>query len=157
MQTTNVCVTFEARIFLQSNYYHQNRFIITWSFKRMKKILIVDDFPSHRGMFKLVVGSTGAKIEEAHNGQEALAILESHSFDAVVTDIEMPAMNGYDLIKNIRSKSAYSTLPIVVISGHSVDKQFLEEFGVKKCISKPFNRETLAKEIFEIFDASDSE
>lgn len=117
----------------------------------MKKLLLVDDFPSHRGMFKLIISKIGATVVEAQNGHDALVKLASDTFDAIVTDLEMPSMNGYDLIKHIRNQEHLGQVPIVVISGNKADWQRLEEFGVKKCICKPFNRETLAEEIQQVF------
>lgn len=81
-----------------------------------KKILLVEDSPFFQKVEQSYLESGGYQVVLAANGLEALEILASEKIDLVLTDIQMPLLNGYELLKKIRQKPAYDTIPIVAIS-----------------------------------------
>lgn len=90
-----------------------------------------------------IISDTLTKLESnfltAGNGQEALEILSDNKVDIVVTDINMPVMNGLDMIESIRK--LYPTLPVIVMSAHTETEYIkrAEELGVKNYLIKPFD------------------
>lgn len=90
-----------------------------------------------------IISDTLIKLEStfftAKNGQEALAILKEKKVDVVVTDINMPTMNGLDMIEKM--KSLYPSIPVIVMSAHT-EMEFIEKtqaLGVKEYLVKPFD------------------
>lgn len=81
-----------------------------------RKILLVEDSPFFQKVEQSYLESGGYQVALAANGLEALAILASEKIDVVLTDIQMPLLNGYELLKKIRQKPAYDDIPIVAIS-----------------------------------------
>lgn len=81
-----------------------------------KKILLVEDSPFFQKVEQSYLESGGYQVALAANGLEALEILASEKIDVVLTDIQMPLLNGYELLKKIRQNPAYDTIPIVAIS-----------------------------------------
>ncbi|WP_421133299.1 response regulator [Alteromonas sp. A079] len=81
-----------------------------------KKILIVDDSPSIRQMVEVTLQSEGYDITVAVDGQNALDICQDNTFDFVLTDVNMPNMDGITLVKSLRAMGAFSSTPIVVLT-----------------------------------------
>lgn len=81
-----------------------------------KKILLVEDSPFFQKVEQSYLNSGGYQVALAANGLEALEILASEKIDVVLTDIQMPLLNGYELLKKIRQKTAYDGIPVVAIS-----------------------------------------
>src|SRR5258708_34009660 len=82
-------------------------------------ILIVDDSPAMRAFVRRVLELSGLPVETwsgAGNGEEALAVAAAHSIDAVLTDINMPVMDGEEFVRRFRAQPAYSELPVIVVS-----------------------------------------
>ena len=82
-------------------------------------ILIVDDSAMMRMMIKRAVGLSGVAISEIHeaaNGQDALAVLEAHPIAAVFTDLNMPVMNGTELLRQIAARSCWNHIVRVIVS-----------------------------------------
>lgn len=84
----------------------------------MSTLLIVDDDPSLRFMMRLIFERAGYEVVEAGNGGVALERLNETRPDAVITDLMMPVMDGFGLIRRLRSNPDTSTIPIVVVSGN---------------------------------------
>ena len=87
----------------------------------------------------------GYEVIEAADGEEALGILDGSSVDMVITDITMPGMSGIELIRRIRSRSQYQSLPLVVLSTVDEDKSLREgrQAGATGWVVKPFQPEEL--------------
>ncbi len=111
----------------------------------MATILAVDDSPSIRQMVKLVLGTSGHAVTEACDGSEGLAKATAQKFDLVLTDLNMPVMNGIDMIRGLRKMPAMNGVPIVFISTESDDgaKQEARAAGATGWITKPFKPEQL--------------
>jgi len=110
-----------------------------------KKILTVDDSPSVRQMVKLTLSSAGYDILEAGNGMEGLNSAKGTTVDMVVTDLNMPLMNGLGLIRELRKLPAYRGVPILFLTTES-DAEMKKEAkaaGATGWITKPFQQDQL--------------
>src|SRR4030065_2648211 len=97
-----------------------------------KSVLIVDDCDTTRKLLSYIVRERGFKIVGASNGIEALEILATTPIDIVLTDLNMPQMDGYELSRSLRRQEAYKDLPIVMITTEAseADKKLGREAGV---------------------------
>ncbi len=82
------------------------------------RILFVDDLPDTREVFKLAFGIQGHQTHLASNGREAVEAVRADSFDAVIIDVEMPEMNGFDAVKNIRQLEFGRSVPIIMFTAY---------------------------------------
>jgi two-component system chemotaxis response regulator CheY len=112
----------------------------------MKTILTVDDSSSVRQMVKITLTSAGYAVVEACDGKDGLAKAKSHSVNLVITDLNMPVMNGLEFIRSLRQMPAYRGVPIVFLTTESDDsmKQEAKAAGATGWITKPFKPEQLA-------------
>ena len=119
------------------------------------KILIVDDFSTMRRIIKNLLRDLGfTNTAEADDGQTALPMLQNGKFDFLVTDWNMPGMQGIDLLKNVRADPNLSDLPVLMVTAESKRDQIVEaaEAGVNGYIVKPFTAATLKEKIDKIFE-----
>ena len=84
-----------------------------------KKIMTVEDSTSLREMISFVIQEAGYDVVEAKDGQDALAKLKNSPVDMVITDLNMPLMNGIELTKSLRSTQTYKFVPIVFLTTES--------------------------------------
>jgi DNA-binding response OmpR family regulator len=91
----------------------------------MKKVLIVDDDPDIRTLYRLVLHQEGLDVIEAENGQEALAKIKAETPALVLLDIMMPDMDGYEVCRRLRSDPHTAALPVLMFSakGSSADRK----------------------------------
>lgn len=111
-------------------------------------VLIVDDSPAMRKLIRRVLMLSGLELSQcldAGNGQEALELLRAHWVDIVLTDINMPVMNGEQLLKEISSDALLETIPVLVISTDRTEArlQRMMALGARDYVTKPFLPETL--------------
>jgi len=109
-------------------------------------ILIVDDSILMRTALKRsieMVGIETASISEASNGKEALEVLETNPVDLILTDINMPEMNGIELVHCLKEKSEYANIPVIVITTESnaIRIEDLKDEGIQDYLHKPFTPE----------------
>ena len=119
------------------------------------KILIVDDFSTMRRIIKNLLRDLGfTNTTEADDGSTALPMLQKGDFDFLVTDWNMPGMQGIDLLKAIRQEPELSTLPVLMVTAESKRDQIVEaaQAGVNGYIVKPFTAQTLKEKIEKIFE-----
>lgn len=111
----------------------------------MATILTVDDSASIRQMIKIVLGPAGHRVIEAGDGAEGLAMAKSNDVNLVITDLNMPVMNGLELIKKLRALPSFTGVPIVFLTTESDDavKQEAKASGATGWITKPFKPEQL--------------
>ena len=110
-----------------------------------KKILTVDNSSSVRQMVKMTLSQAGYDIVEAGNGQEGLDSAKRAPMDMVVTDLNMPVMNGLGLIRELRKLPAYRGVPILFLTTES-DAEVKKEAkaaGATGWITKPFQQDQL--------------
>jgi CheY-like chemotaxis protein len=112
--------------------------------RRAKKILVVDDEPLIRQVFRILLRVDGHAMEEAQSGQEALTVFDMRKFDLVFIDFALPGMDGHELARSIRARNA--DLPVVMVTDVPLKAPMA---GVSRIITKPFDageiRRTIAK------------
>lgn len=119
------------------------------------RILIVDDMSTMRRIIKNTLKQLGYQnMEEAEDGQQALGKLRQESFGFVVSDWNMPNMNGLDLLKAIRQDPELKTLPVMLVTAEAKKENILEaiQSGVSNYVVKPFTADTLKEKIDRIFE-----
>jgi len=119
------------------------------------KILIVDDFSTMRRIIKNLLRDLGFNnTQEADDGLTALPILQAGGIDFLVTDWNMPGMQGIDLLKTVRADEKLSTLPVLMVTAETKREQIIEaaQAGVNGYIVKPFTAATLKEKIDKIFE-----
>ena len=104
-------------------------------------ILVVDDDPLNRAMLSMSLGAEGHQVREAGNGREAIAMLAEHAIDVVLTDIEMPEMDGYGLLAHRGGDDRLKTIPFIVISGVDEMDSIVAciKLGAEDYLPKPFD------------------
>lgn len=117
-----------------------------------KKILAVDDSKTMREMVSFTLKGAGYEVIEAEDGKAALAALNGMSVDAVITDLNMPNMNGFELIRALRSNNTYRFTPILMLTTESEGskKEEGKAAGATGWIVKPFNPEKLIEVVRKV-------
>jgi len=121
-----------------------------------KTALIVDDSPTMRQMVAFTLTKAGFAVVEAEHGKDAVnKVATAGKMDIVVTDLNMPEMDGITLIKELRKLSAFKFTPILMLTTESAleKKQAGKEAGATGWLVKPFNPETLLKTIAKVLPA----
>jgi len=124
-------------------------------------LMVVDDSPVMRAFIQKVIALTGLEtgtIYEAENGEEALRLLRESWVDLVLTDVNMPRMNGEELLRQLESDDLLRAIPVLVVSTDSTDVrvQRLLALGARGYITKPFLPETLRDEVEKALGMSDA-
>lgn len=117
-------------------------------------ILIVDDFSTMRRIIKNLLRDLGFNnTAEADDGQTALPMLQSGKYDFLVTDWNMPGMDGLTLLKTVRADEALSDMPVLMVTAEAKRDQIVvaAEAGVNGYVVKPFTAATLKAKIEKIF------
>jgi chemosensory pili system protein ChpA (sensor histidine kinase/response regulator) len=109
-------------------------------------VLVADDSVSVRRVAELMLRNFGCEAVLAVDGEDALAKLRQERVALVLTDLEMPKLTGYDLLREIRSHADWQDLPVVVVTSRSGDKhrQLAHELGASGYLPKPFTIEQLS-------------
>ncbi len=111
----------------------------------MANILAVDDSASMRQMVTFTLKGAGYEVTEAADGQEALNKAKSQQFDLVITDVNMPVMDGITFIRNLRTEANYRFTPMLMLTTESAGDKKAEgkAAGATGWIVKPFNPDQL--------------
>ena len=121
------------------------------------KILVVDDFSTMRRIVRnllVELGFTNTLIQEAEDGNAALALLRSQPIDLVVTDWNMPNMTGIDLLRAIRADASLKSMPVLMVTAENNRDQIIAaaQSGVNGYVVKPFTAVTLKEKLDKIFE-----
>ena len=118
----------------------------------MARILAVDDSPSMRQMVSIALAGAGYEVEQACDGVEALAIAQKSRFDLVITDVNMPNMDGITLVRELRAQAGYKFTPLLVLTTEATAerKQQGKAAGATGWLVKPFNPERLLATIAKV-------
>ena len=119
------------------------------------KILVVDDFSTMRRIIKNLLKDLGfANIQEADDGNTALPMLQQGDFDFVVTDWNMPGMQGIDLLRDIRADANLKHIPVLMVTAEAKKEQIVAaaQAGVNGYVIKPFTAATLKEKLAKIFE-----
>ena len=123
----------------------------------MQRILIVEDSATMRSLLASSLEELDGptKIVEAENGFEALRCLPREDFDLIVTDINMPDINGLELVSFIKQNEKYLDLPLVIVSteGSDRDREKGMRLGADAYLAKPFDPDELRRVVADLLDA----
>lgn len=120
----------------------------------MANILAIDDSPSMRKMVSFTLKEAGHKVITAENGEAGLEAAKANKADLVLTDINMPMMDGISLVKALRELPDYENVPILVLTTESGGNRKMEgkSAGATGWIVKPFNPEKLLEVVSKVLD-----
>ncbi len=119
------------------------------------KVLVVDDFSTMRGIIKNFLRDLGyTHITEAEDGSTALPMLQTGNYDFLITDWNMPGMNGLELIQSVRATPKLAALPILMVTAEAKKDQIVAaaQAGINGYVVKPFTANTLKEKIDKIFE-----
>lgn len=119
------------------------------------KILVVDDFSTMRRIIKNLLKDLGfTNVQEADDGSTALPMLQQGDFDFVVTDWNMPGMQGIDLLRAIRADDKLKHTPVLMVTAEAKKEQIVAaaQAGVNGYVVKPFTAATLKEKLDKIFE-----
>lgn len=123
------------------------------------KVLVVDDFPTMRRIVKNLLKQIGFEnIDEAEDGVQALIKLKQTKYGLLVTDWNMPNMEGIDLLRNLRKEESLKDLPVLMVTAEAEKEKVIEAIkaGVDNYIVKPFTAETLKEKLLKVADKKKS-
>ncbi|MBX9253695.1 hybrid sensor histidine kinase/response regulator [Desmonostoc muscorum CCALA 125] len=122
-----------------------------------KVILVVDDAISLRQTISLTLQKSGYQVIQAQNGVEALEKLQLHpEIQVVISDLEMPRMNGFELLTNLRQHPNLAKIPVVILTSRSAEKhrQLAQELGAKGYLTKPYLEHEFLSKIKDLVNSS---
>ena len=117
------------------------------------KILVVDDFATMRRIIKNVLKKIGFKnIIEADDGSTALKELDNNNIGLIISDWNMPKMNGLELLKTVRDSKIYKDVPFLMVTAEAQKQNIIDavQSGVSNYIVKPFSEESIIKKLEQI-------
>ena len=117
------------------------------------KFLVVDDFSTMRRIVRGLLKEMGCNnVEEAEDGVAALQLLKGNRFDFIVSDINMPNMNGFDLLKAIKADENLKRIPVLMVTAEARKEDILlaAQSGAAGYVVKPFTKATLEEKITKI-------
>lgn len=117
-------------------------------------ILVVDDFSTMRRIIKGLLQDLGfSNITEADDGLTALSLLKAGNFDLLITDWNMPGMQGVELLRQVRADERMKKLPVLMLTAEATRAQIVAaaQAGVSGYVIKPFTAATLREKIDKIF------
>ncbi|GFO53693.1 two-component system response regulator [Geomonas sp. Red276] len=108
------------------------------------KIMAVDDVPMNLDMLEVMLGDLEATFLKASNGQEALELLGEHQdTDTILVDLEMPVMNGYELLSRLKRDDRYRDIPVIVVTADRSEVLSALSLGANDFLTKPYNPDEL--------------
>jgi two-component system chemotaxis response regulator CheY len=124
-------------------------------------VMIVDDSPAMRSFVRRVLEVSGFDIGmclKAGDGAEALALLRKQCVDVILTDINMPTMDGEQLLRHLEADESLREIPVVVVSTDATENRVRQmlTLGARGYVKKPFLPETLREELERVLEASDA-
>ena len=117
------------------------------------KFLVVDDFSTMRRIVRGLLKEMGCNnAEEAEDGVVALSMLKAHKFDFIVSDINMPNMNGFDLLKAVKADDSLKHIPVLMVTAEARKEDIVlaAQSGAAGYIVKPFTKATLEDKVNKI-------
>lgn len=124
----------------------------------MASILIVDDCSAMRSVIKRVLGISGFEMEACYfagDGLEALSMLRSHNVDLVISDVNMPNMDGETMLRKIAADPGLRGVPVVMVSSDATQARasLMLELGAKAYVVKPFKSHTFREQLEQVLES----
>ncbi len=118
----------------------------------MARILAVDDSAAMRQMVGITLTGAGHQVQQAVDGREALQFAERERFDLVITDVNMPGMDGLTLVRQLRNMPSYRGVPLLVLTTEATTERKLEgkAAGATGWLVKPFNPDRLLANVAKV-------
>jgi two-component system chemotaxis response regulator CheY len=112
-----------------------------------KRVVVVDDFKNTRWVVEFTLKNENLEILSAENGKEALKHFDGQNIDLLITDLNMPEMDGIELVKEVRNMEKYQFIPIIMLTTerNPQKKQMAEDIKVTAWIQKPFKQDQFKK------------
>ena len=117
------------------------------------KFLVVDDFSTMRRIVRGLLKEMGCNtVDEAEDGAVALQMLKTNRYDFVVSDINMPNMNGFDLLKALKADNSLKHIPVLMVTAEARKEDILlaAQSGAAGYVVKPFTKATLEEKVTKI-------
>jgi len=117
-----------------------------------KKALVVDDEIHIIQVLAIKLRSNGFEVITANNGQEAFEAALEHEPDVIVTDYQMPVMDGLRLIENLRKQEQTAQIPVIMLTARdfAIEPEAIEQLKISACLSKPFSPRELLEKVKEV-------
>lgn len=122
-----------------------------------KKVLLCDDEIHILRATELKVSRAGYEVRIAHDGQEAWEMIQDDLPDVLVTDVQMPRVDGFELSRRIRGNDATKDLPILMLTAKGFEleqAEMMEKWGIVDIVAKPFSPRELVRLIDQIVEAA---
>jgi len=109
------------------------------------KILIAEDEPATRFIFATILKDRGYDVVTCENGRECIGIMKNEKPDTIILDIQMPDMDGFEVLKVLKSNPETNDIPVIIVSGNAEPQNIKRAFdlGATEFIAKPANIEEL--------------
>lgn len=123
----------------------------------MKKVVLaVDDSESIRSLVMLNLLNSGWEVLTAYDGYDALDKLANQQVDLIITDIQMPNLNGYELLRILRKKPQYAGIPVVILSSLCAEQDIAYgyELGANSYLAKPFQPSVMTREVGRLLQSA---
>jgi chemosensory pili system protein ChpA (sensor histidine kinase/response regulator) len=135
----------ETSLMTKASFIAAKEAAVSEAAKRKPRVLVVDDSISIRKYVQRFLDRTGYEVEVAPDGMEALNVMGRIKFDAIITDLEMPVMHGYDLIAEMKRNPALMNIPVIVLTSRAGEKhrQKAIEMGAQDYLVKPFEEQEM--------------
>src|ERR1700693_1608445 len=120
-----------------------------------KNVLVVDDSPTMRSLIVTTIEDMdGLEATEVQNGIEALKVLPTRKFDLIITDINMPTINGLEIVRFVKGHPLYKMIPLIIVSTEQGDKEIQKALalGATEYITKPFHPDNLKKVVQKVLN-----
>ncbi|BBO56508.1 MAG: chemotaxis protein CheY [Cobetia sp.] len=119
------------------------------------RILVVDDFPTMRRIVRNLLKELGfTNVEEAEDGQQALEFLNQGSFELVISDWNMPNLDGLEMLRRVRANPATATLPVLMVTAEAKKENIIAaaQAGASGYVVKPFTAAVLEEKLGKVFE-----
>lgn len=114
-------------------------------------ILIADDYEDNRELLRIMLSTAQYEVREAANGQQCLAMAKAHPPDLILVDLNMPLVDGWDLVKEIKADQNLAHIPCIAVSAYTeLIKGLNAQSEFSACLTKPFRREELLETVARV-------
>ena len=123
-----------------------------------KKALIVDDEIHIIQVVAIKLRNNGFEVVTANDGQKALEAALEHKPDVIITDYQMPVMDGLELIENLRKQEQTAQIPVIMLTARdfSIEPETIEQLKISACLSKPFSPRELLGKVEEVIGQTET-